>query len=981
MLKTKIKKCVALFATIACLFPLIAHAENNETELDVSGFSTSENLVEKNYQDVLKQWQEKYDRLTEFSQTIEPAEMTSKQSLQTQKEYPHSVRELSQHQEISFKVTVPKKGLYRFMLDYYSLSDSLLNPEFSIKVNHTYPFYESRRIIAPSIWRNRSDKFVKNQKGDDLIPEQKTVSKWSKLLIQDANYFENEGLLFLLNEGENTITLTNTSEKMLLGDFYIVSSQKIPSYQEYQKEHKMRNRNELVIQEAEHPKEKNNSYVRPFADQSSDAVPYNNKEILLNVMGGDSWANSGEKISWEINVPEEGSYQLTLKLKQNIKENAPVFRNILIDNQLLFKELQAYRFEPNNGWENHTLGEKETPFHFALTKGKHLLTMEVTAAPVVDLSTRLGTITNEMNDLGLEIKKLTGNQADSNRDWQLNEYIPDIDQRFSEWHAQLKKVHQELEQVYGTSGKSSQELAQLEIVTSKVEKLGEKIDDLPNRLTDLSEGSSSVTQTLSKLQTMLTFQPLTLDRIYLNGNETKLPDKTKDFVTKVNNNFSKFMQSFSLAEDEASTDNKAVIEVWVARSQQYVELMQNMVDSTFTKETGQKVKFSVMPNEQKLILANSSGQQPDLALGVSVGKPYELAIRGAAVDLTKFADFKEYAKQFSPGAFAPMMIDEKIYALPETQDFYVQFARKDILSKLKMKEPNTWNDVVSMLPELQRYGLNYFVPLSGSAGTKPFMFTAPFIYQFGGDLYTEDGSKTAIDQDNAVAGIQFMTDLYKLYSLPLQVPNFYNSFRYGTLPIGISNFETYVKLRAAAPEIANSWDISLYPGVLQPDGSVSRWATGSAQSAMMFEKSQKQKETWELLKWWMSTKTQSAFAKNLQTIYGPEYMWNTANLEAFAQLPWPEEHKKVILEQWQFLQEVPKTPGSYILEREISNVWTDAVFNGINLRASVDDRVIIINREIRRKLEEFGYMKGDQVLKPYHVPTIKSIEEWLNEEK
>ena len=84
----------------------------------------------------------------------------------------------------------------------------------------------------------------------------------------------------------------------------------------------------------------------------------------------------------------------------------------------------------------------------------------------------------------------------------------------------------------------------------------------------------------------------------------------------------------------------------------------------------------------------------------------------------------------------------------------------------------------------------------------------------------------------------------------------------------------------------------------------------------------------------MSEDTQVEFATNLQTLFGPEYMWHTANLDAFEELPWQEEHKSVILEQWEYLKEVPKIPGSYMVEREISNAWTDTVFYGQNVRAS-----------------------------------------------
>ncbi len=507
--------------------------------------------------------------------------------------------------------------------------------------------------------------------------------------------------------------------------------------------------------------------------------------------------------------------------------------------------------------------------------------MEATAAPLAESIHRLDILMEEMRNIGLEVKQLTGNQPDAKRDWTLIEYLPGIDVRFTEWQAELSFLYQFIKEVYGEKGSHAQELVQLELVEKKIAQLGKQINDLPNRLADLSEGSNAAVQNLAMIQALLQEQPLAIDLFYIHGEMADIPREKVSFLSDMQRKLSAFFGSFSTGKVQEHHES---IEVWVARSQQYVDLMQQMTESVFSHDTGIQVNFSVMPNEQKLILANASGQQPDVALGVSVGTPYELAIRGSAQDLTSFPSFKSFSRSFSPGAFLPMTLEDGIYALPETQDFYVQFVRKDILEQLSLEIPETWTDVTRLLPELQRIGMNYFVPLSGSAGTKPFMFTAPFIYQFGGDLYSEDGLSTAIDQEQSLAGLQFMSELYSLYSLPQQVPNFYHAFRYGTLPIGISNFETYVKLTTAAPELANAWDIALYPGVVEEDGTVNRWTTGSAQSAMMFDQSEHKEEAWTFMQWWLSAETQIQFAQNLQTIYGREFMWNTANLEAFDQL-------------------------------------------------------------------------------------------------
>lgn len=985
MLKPSVLQVMLTFAVLAVLFPTIAWADAPEDGSNSFLLTTTETSEEAPYLRQLAVWQKQAQEPVDFDQTIA---FEALQGTQVTEVKGQMVHQLSEDETLSFVVTVPKTALYQISFDVYVPPSEVRDPVFALQVDGTYPFLESRRLTVPMLWENETNTFVTNASGRQLIPPQQPVSQWTHTTLHAAEALVADGFLLLLEEGTHTLDFVGVSGTWSIDQITVHTPKQMEDYQTYKTNHSdlgnleaqtkdATDHDRLVTVEAEHTLHRSQSSIRPFHAPSTSVEPYSNDEVLLNAFGGSSWGQSGQRVTWAFQVPVTGMYQITLKLNQSDKKNTPVFRNILLNGEIPFAELLMYRLEPTSNWENHTLGNEEEAFAFYLTEGSHTITMEATAAPLAEPIHQLEELMTQMSDLGLAIKKLTGNQIDTNRDWALADYLPDIEDRFTLWETALEGLHQQVAEAYDEHGKNAQELVQLTLVKQKITQLGGQINALPNRLADLSEGSNSAVQTLALIQTLLQDQPVALDRFYVHGETAEIPQARVGFITDAQRKFTTFLRSFNTQPIEEADDS---IEVWVARSQQYVELMQQMAESTFTEETGITVNFSVMPNEQKLILANASGQQPDVALGISVGTPYELAIRGAAQDLTAFDDFKDISRSFSPGAFLPMMIDDGIYALPETQDFYVQFTRTDIFNHLNLEIPDTWADVTGLLPELQRVGMNYFVPLSGSAGTKPFMFTAPFIYQFGGALYSDDGTSTAIDQEPALAGLQFMSELYTLYSLPQQVPNFYHSFRYGELPIGLSNFETYVKLTAAAPEIANAWDISLYPGVVEADGTVNRWATGSAQSAMMFDQSAQKEDAWSFMKWWLEADTQVNFAQNLLTVYGAEYMWNTANLEAFAQLPWPEAHKEVILAQWAYLKEVPKTPGAYILEREISNVWTDVVFNGVHLRASVDDRVITINREIRRKLAEFGYMEGNRLIRPYHIPTLERMEAWFNEE-
>ncbi|QFT90537.1 Bacterial extracellular solute-binding protein [Bacillus sp. THAF10] len=944
----------------------------------------AEQVIEPRYLSILKQWNEVgQDNAQEVERVVAPTDFLSKDensllSGAESKEYGEQVYAWGDQDVITIEVEVDEDGLYELGFDYYPLGEGIVPIEGSIQVNGEFPYYESRRIIFPKDWKSATNDFEQDRFGDEIIPAQMSVEKWHFVKAEDSSYLHSRPLKYELKKGKNTITLTNLRGEMLLGNVYVNSVGTIPTYEEYQKKHEGNLTNaETVTVEAEHPSIKNSSFIRPVNRQDASVVPYKRDRRLLNALGGDSWQTSGQQASWEIEVEEAGYYQISLKVLQEKQTGFPVFRTVMINGEVPFEEVEHYSFEQEKNWVNETLSnENEEPLLFYLNKGKNTLTLKVDASPVNTTLFEMDQVMRGIEELSLSIKRLTGNNQDRSRGWRITEYMPEIEEKLSTWADNLEAESEYLLEL--SNGRESVEIVSLQIAVERLRELAADPDKIPARLTQLSEGSSSVAQLLGKATLDLKKQPLIMDRLYIHGDDA-LPKPELGFFAKTKESILKFFHSFqsnTLATEKVDDD---VVEVWVNRPRQYVELMQNMADQNFTPETGIKVRFSIMPSEQKLILANAANSQPDLALGISSWLPYELAIRDAAYDLRQFDDFDDTLGHFSPGAFLPMMIDDQVYGIPETQDFFVQFYRKDIMNALDIPVPDTWDDVVNVLPELQRFGLNYYTPIAGAVAFKPFQATSPFIYQHQGDLYEEDGMGTTINSDETLRGIQLMTDLNTIYSTPLQVPNFYNHFRYSTLPIGVSNFQTYVELTSAAPELSGWWDISPHPGVKQENGTVERWATGSGQSGMIFNGSKNKDEAWELLKWWMSTETQTDFATTLQIMYGPSYMWNTANLDAFKQLPWPEEHKEVILKQWEYLKEVPKTPYTYMVEREISNVWNRVVFDGENTRSAVDDAVVTINREMRRKMEEFGYMKDGKVVKPYHIPTIEQVESWVEE--
>lgn len=873
---------------------------------------------------------------------------------------------------VEFEVIVEKDGLYTMSVDYYPLDDKITPIERAIQINGKFQYYEARRILFNRRWTDKQKLFLVDKLGNEIQPEQVQIKEWLNTKIYEATLLFDKPLKFYLKKGKNTIKFIYIRNDMLLGKIYLEGDENTVDYSQYTDlisknnvDNKSLYKNSPYIStiEAEHPFYKSAPSIQPAPSNDPNVTPFRYGVVVLNTIGGQSWKDGNQAITYKVKVENDGYYNLAFKYIQPFKINLPVFRMILIDNKLLFEELRRYPFYYTTNWKNEVLSKDGKPFDIYLTKGDHLITLISNPAPYQSVIETVKRVVEELNNLSLEIKMATGNTQDMNRDWDLIRQIPDLVPRLKSIISELKQQYKILKKI---SGNKEGETRNLLICVNQLEEILKKPDEIAYKINSITSNQGSLMSMLGEMLINLPNQPLQIDKFYIFRN-IKLPRAEANIFEKIKASFINFYLTFIKDYSQIGKKERDSLEIWVNRPRQYVMLMQQLADQNFTIKTGIKVSMSIMPDEGKLVLANAAKKNPDIAMSISNWLPFNLALRGAVYNLKNFSDFNKVIKRFSKGALLPFYFDGGCYAVPETQNFWVLFYRKDILDALNIPIPQTWDDVINILPKLQRYGMNFYVPLSGTGGFKPFFATLPFIYQAGGKLYSEDGITTAIDSEEALNGFKLMTKLFTIYNLPLQVPNFYNHFRQGMLPIGISDFNTYVQLTAAAPELSGWWKIAPMPGIKDKKGRIIRYAPGTGQAIVIFENSNKKKQAWEFIKWWTSEEVQRVFGNLIETIYGPEYKWNTSNVEAFKELPWPEEDLNVILEQWKWLRDVVHFPGDYMLEREISNAWNKIVFEGANYREAVENAVIETNREFRKKLEEFGYIKDGKLIRKYKI--------------
>jgi len=877
------------------------------------------------------------------------------------------VLSLNRHDYVDLHINVAQAGVYNLAFDYFAFGESVLNIEFEMRVNGIFQFQELRRLQFKSNWINVGEISL-DRFGHEIVRTPTKVFEWNNSLLLDSSYRHSEPLAIALEAGLNVLSIRIGEGQMLLGDLILSAPGRVlPIYTPGIVEG-----SEHIIILAQEMTSRNDSSIRASAEFNVNLYPFDNSKRVLNHVYGWSFRLPGQRIDYEFYVPTTGYYHIAFSYRQDFRIDFPVFREILINGEHPNEQLLSYGFPFTRDVSNLVLTDQITGNYmtFYLEAGYNTISLVVNVDPTRHVIERLEDMLVEINEFSLQINRLTGGRRDRHRTIDIDRFIPNAAGMLEDWADELEELYASILH-HSPDARRIGAFSQIHIAVDSLRSLAEYPNRIPRRIGELSEGTSSVAAHIATVSQYLNWNPLLLDRIFITQDLSALPTSA-GFFTRMGHGIARFFNSFVDEAYQPTAANPEHLQVWVNRPRQFVEIMQQLVDEYFTPSTGIEIEFSLMPDQNRLILANASGSAPDVAQSVHFTLPFELGIREALVDLTTFDNFDEVVAPIPEGLLIPSMIGNSIFSIPETKNFFVLFYREDIMSALNIPVPNTMQEVTEMLPELQRFGMNFYHPAAGMFGLTNFAGTTPLIFQNGGSLYGETINYTTIDSEEAIAGIRQLTDLFTVFNIPYEVPSFYQHFRSGILPIGIAEIGMYNLLLNAAPELANMWNIALIPGVENDQGHVMRHSPGGAENLIIFESSNLQDEAWEYLTWWTSAEIQVKFGQRLQTTFGQEFLWNTANLDAFAGLPWNSDHRDVIVAQSRWLKEAPRVPASYMLERELSNAFVSIVLEGETPRRAIDRAVRRANRETARKLEEFGFISNDgSIIRNYYTPTIE----------
>ena len=895
--------------------------------------------------------------------TAEAFVLNGNSKLQSEQEsfsYGKAVAYVTSGDSFSVSLNVEQTGEYYLALDYYLPKETTQNFLIAVLINGETV---NHKTVLQSLWKDSAEEYSTDEYGNDVVPGSVRVFKWQNQIIKD--FKTNRSDIYNLKQGSNEVTIQVLQGEALIGRVVAASAATtLPDYADYRDGiSEIFVDAETQVVEGENYTNKSKASIRGRRTRNPALVPYDASRLTISTLAGHTWATPGDFVTYEFVIEEAGLYHISLKYLLDNSGNYPAYKNIYIDDELLFDGLQNYKFS-NSGsqYVNHTLSYEGEEIGFYLEKGVHILRLESSAALLEEVYEFISGIVADMDALALDIKIIRGNQADSVRDWNIESFIPDVKERVTNLITRLETANDmlcEITEIDELSNASS-----LLIAADRYKKVLEKrdgLDDMVTGIEQFAQGSGSLAERIVNFLNEMLEQPMSIDRIYISPasrvrTEDNLPNAKVGFLRSVLEQVKQFFLSVFDEEDETNTLDKKKLNVWVIRSTAHVEEMRQLAVA-FTEETGIEVNISSVLDEQKILLALASGDIPDVVCGGGLSKPYELALRGAVTDLTSFSDFEDVAVWYDPEMFVPFSYDGGCYALPESSNPWVTYYRTDIFDELGLSAPESWDEVIEILPVLYANGMSVSTLLANSASLKPLLSMYPYINQKGVGLYSEDGTEVIFLEKDFADAFVSLTELYTKYSLPHTVSNFYVNFRDGLSPLGVTDMGTYILLKNSSPDLEGRWAITDTIGVKQEDGSISNAMPLIANGSYIMKASDKQDEAWTFLKWWQSDKIQAAYSMNLQLTYGEEVLWIPANVGALAiYSPLSEEDMEVVMKRFENIKEIPHHPAYRLVERALSDAWNNVVIDGEAPLTALNSAYISANRDIVRKLKEFGYM-------------------------
>ena len=801
---------------------------------------------------------------------------------------------------------------------------------------------------------------------------------------------------------------------------HIYKEIQLPSYKDVVKEYEKNGytsaNGDIVKIEAEFPDLVSDSAVYPTNDNTSCATfPSASNAQLYNVIGENSYNSLGQWAAYKFTVNSTGLYKIGMRYLQSALQGMYICRAIklsggdygLPDGTPTAPFVEAYdtQFNYSDDWQSNYLGDSTGDiFEFYFEEGvEYTIYFECSLGSLKNLIQRVENSLNSINESYLRILQLTGSSPDEYRDYSFDLIMPDVLRNLIVQAQELMAVKAELIELCGTNGAH---VATLETIAILLDTMGSDYgDNVAGNMTNLKSylGTLGTWINDSKKGTLI------MDNITIcpsSSDSESLPEADAGFFESIWFEISSFIYSFFIDYEAMGltvepTEDSTTVDVWLATGRDQSNIWRTMVDAEggFTDSTGYGVTLKLVTGGT-LLPSILAGKGPDIYMGLDSATVINYAIREAVVGvsgndkfltdeqnevfLNKYYIYKDengnYERTtvedptreptFVSQTFLEAEADNYVtaatdtlellgvtYGVPQEMNFAMMFYRMDVLAELGQEVPETWNQLLAILPTLQtnnmQIGVSYILALE-------FM-----MYQRGGSMWQyEDnelyaGSKIGLDSDVALEAFDFVCRLYTDYSFPVTY-DASNRFRTGEMPIVIGDYiGTYNTLTVYATEIDGLWEFCPLPGSetgeYDEEGReiINYNSLASVNATVLLHGCDNIQAAWAYLQWQTSANVQATYGNKMVALIGPSAKYQAANKNAIRNLSWTATERAAIEDQMENLSSIVNYPGSYIKDRYMKFAFLDAVNDGMPPVDALSQYIDAINAEITRKREEF----------------------------
>ncbi len=860
--------------------------------------------------------------------------------------------------EVTYDIDVPEDGKYCIEVNYCPMISAGTDIELKMEIDGKLPYDTASRLKLSRVWVNERDIYT-DMRGNQVRPSQVQRTMWQECFFGDVDGLFSEPLFVFLEKGRHELKFSSERGQLAVESFTLRAPEKLPAYSEYVSTAGA----DITVEETpsacfriegEDAAFKSDPTLYPTYDNNSYlASPSDPRKMVYNTLGSGNWKKSLQTVTWEIpseNIGAGGWYKIGIKARQDQIRGFDSSRRIYIDGKVPCREMDSVKFSYDTDWSVTSPQSGGDDIFVWLEGGrKHTISMEAVTGDIGKYLRSLENIIKELNVYYRKVLMITGPNPDKYTDYYVHEKIPELVDRFDIISIELRNVQRGIEELGGSKGSEAAALGNMAVI---LEKCTDKPLRIPDYLAQIKDGSAALSAWVRDNRD----QPLEVDYIELATADREFSSCEEKLGKTLKFGFDAFIGSFF--EDYTTLSDvtgEEAINVWVSLGRDQAQVVKEMTENQFMQDTGIPVSVNLVTGG--VVEAALAGKGPDVALFLGGEFPVNLAARDMLVDMSQFADFSDVMTRFQENSATQYTYNGGCYGLPISQSFPMMFYRTDVLSELGYNSPpETWDGLRDMLPALQRNYMSVGLvlpPNNISPATETGHTFALLMLQKGINYYNEAQTATTFDSVGAVQSFEEWTDFYTKYSFE-QTYDAFSRFRTGEYPIVIANYTFFNQLTAASPEIKGLWDFCPVPGTVREDGSVSHAANSNGAGAVIFNKVKNKDNAWSFVKWFTDADTQVQYGAQIEGLLGTMGRFDTANVEALGKLSWSGEQLARLRAQQAELAEIPVTPASYAVTRNIMNAFRETINEKKNPRDTLIWYNRDINDEITRKRRNLG---------------------------